>query len=164
MDQQPCKPRPNGALRCNPNENAVSRIPRDAIWAHIGKGCNASSLSMSNLLEQLRRTRSGYLLISGGYKFPGIVRLPSRLQQSGAFEVVHSELDKSTSGRNESLVLMKSTGRKPVALPTLMQANTVLRLGRCEQAEGPGYAGKLRSGFPNGIRLPAGKWILSART
>jgi 4-amino-4-deoxy-L-arabinose transferase-like glycosyltransferase len=138
MDQQPCKPRPNGRMRCNPDENDISGIPSDAIWVHIGERCNASSLSMSNLLRQLRRTRSGYLMISGGYKFAGIMGLTSRLEKSGAFEVVHSELDKGTSGRNESLVLMKSTGRKPEAVPALMQAKTAQRLRRCEQAEGPG--------------------------
>jgi hypothetical protein len=164
MDQQSCKPRPNDGMRCNPNENDVSRIAHDAIWVHVGKQCNASSLSMSNLLGELRRTHSNYLLISGGYKFSGIMELPSRLQESGAFEVVHSELDKGTSGRNESLVLLKSTERKPEAVPTLMQAKTVLRLRRCEQAEGPGYVGRIRSGFPNGIRLPMGAWILGGRT
>jgi hypothetical protein len=35
-------------------------------------------------------------------------------------------------------VLMKSTGRKPEAVPALMQAKTAQRLRRCEQAEGPG--------------------------
>ena len=99
-----------------------------------------------------------------GYKFPGFMGLASRLQESGAFEVVHSELDEGASGRNESLVLLKRTGRKPQAVPTLMNAKTVLRLRRCEQAEGPGYAGRIRSSFPNGIRLRAGSWILSART
>jgi 4-amino-4-deoxy-L-arabinose transferase-like glycosyltransferase len=164
MDQQPCKPRPNGRMRCNPTENDISRIPPDAIWVHIGERCNASSLSMSNLLRQLRRTRSGYLMISGGYKFAGIMGLTSRLEESGAFEVVHGELDKGTSGRNESLVLMKSTGRKPEAVPALMQAKTAQRLRRCEQAEGPGSVGRIRSSFPNGIRLPVGTWVLSGRT
>ena len=164
MDQQPCKPRPNDGMRCNPNENDVSRIAHDAIWVHVGKQCNASSLSMSNLLGDLRRTHSNHLLISGGYKFSGIMGLPSRLQESGAFKVVHSELDKGKRGRNESLVLLKSTERKSEAVPTLMQAKTVLRLRRCEQAEGPGYAGRIRSGFPNGIRLPMGAWILGGRT
>ena len=92
-------------------------------------------------------------MISGGYKFAGIMGLPSRLQESGAFEVVHSELDKSASGENQSFVLLKSTGRNPEALPTLMVASTAYRLRQCEQAEGPGYAQRIRSGFPNGIRI-----------
>jgi hypothetical protein len=103
-------------------------------------------------------------MISGAYKFVGIMGLPTRLEESGAFKVVHSELDKGTSGRNESLVLLKSTGRKSEAVPTLMRAKTVLRLRRCEQAEGPGYAGRIRAGFPNGIRLPMGTWILGGPT
>ena len=90
--------------------------------------------------------------------------LPSRLRESGAFEVVHSELDKGSSGSNESLVLLKSTGRKPETVPTLMDVGTVTRLKRCEQAKGPGYAKRIRSLFPNGIRLKVGRWILSART
>jgi hypothetical protein len=161
LDQEPCKPRPNQRMRCDPEERDISRIPPDAIWVHIGDGCNAAtSLSMSNLLEQVRRTHASYLMVSGGYKFAGIMGLPSRLQQSGAFEVVHSELDEGATGRNESLVLLKSTGRKPEAVPTLMEAETAFRLRSCERKEGPGYAGRMRSGFPNGIRLRAGTWIL----
>jgi 4-amino-4-deoxy-L-arabinose transferase-like glycosyltransferase len=160
MDQEPCKPRPNIRMRCGPNESFISRIPANAIWVHIGDRCNASSLSMSNLQRQVRRTRSGYVMISGGYKFAGIMGLPSRLQESGAFEVVHSELDKGASGRNESLVLLKSTGRAPEAVPTLMEANTALRLRRCEQAKGPGHLKRLRSRFPNGIKIRTGSWIL----
>jgi hypothetical protein len=164
MDQEPCKPRPNSKMRCNPHENAISGISPDAIWVQIGYRCNASSLSMSNLLQQSRRTRSGYVMISGAYKFVGIMGLPSHLQESGAFKVVHSEIDKGASGPNESLVLMKSTGRKPEAVPTLMEAGTVIRLKRCEQAKGPRYAKRIRSQFPNGIRLTGGRWILGART
>jgi hypothetical protein len=162
MDQGKCKPRPNGQMRCDPKENAISRTPPDAIWVGIGNRCNANSLSMSNLLDQVRRTHADYVMISGGYKFAGIMGLPSHLQESGAFEVVHSELDnEGPSGRNESFVLLKSTGRKPEAVPTLMVATTVPRLRRCEQAQGPGYAERIRSSFPNGIRTRTGSWILS---
>jgi hypothetical protein len=84
------------------------------------------------------------------------------LRESGAFEVVHGELGNGPSGRNDSLVLMKVTGRNPTAVPTLMEAKTVLRLRRCEQTEGPGYARRIRSGFPNGIRLRSGSWVLGA--
>jgi hypothetical protein len=117
LDQEPCKPRPNSQMRCPPDEREISRIPPDAIWVHVGHQCKTSSLSMSSLLDQVRRTRSGYVMISGGYKFPGFMELPSRLQESGAFEIIHSELDKGASGRNESLVLLKSTGRAPEAVP-----------------------------------------------
>ena len=61
IDQEPCKPRPNSQMRCNPHENAISGISPDAIWVHMGYRCNASSLSMSNLLQQSRRTRSGWV-------------------------------------------------------------------------------------------------------
>ena len=99
-------------------------------------------------------------MISGGYEFRGFMGLPSRLQESGAFEIIHSELDKGASGRNESLVLLKSTGRAPEAVPTLMEAKTVLRLRRCEQAEGLGYTKRIRSGSPNGIRTRTRAWTL----
>ncbi len=163
MDQGKCQPRPNGQMRCNPDENAISRIPPDAIWVHIGNRCNANSLSMANLLAQVRQAHSGYVMISGGYKFPGIMGLTSRLQESGAFEVVHSELDNGgASGRNESFVLLKSTGRSPEAMPALMGATTVHRLRHCEQAEGPGYTKRIRSLLPNGIRYRTGTWVLRA--
>jgi Dolichyl-phosphate-mannose-protein mannosyltransferase len=163
LDQEPCRPRPNVQMRCDPDENATSRIPPDAVWVHVGAHCKTISLSMSNLLEQVRRTRSGYLMISGGYRLPGIMGLPSRLQQSGAFEVVHSELDHGgASGPNQGLVLLKSTGRAPEAVPTLMEANNfMLRLRRCEQSKGPGYAKRIRSKFPNEIRTRTGSWISS---
>jgi 4-amino-4-deoxy-L-arabinose transferase-like glycosyltransferase len=163
LDQEPCRPMPNVQMRCNPGDNAISRIPPDAVWVHVGDHCKAISLSMSNLLGQLGRTRSGYLMISGGYRLPGIMGLPSRLQESGAFEVVHSELDRGgASGPNQGLVLLKITGRAPEAVPTLMEArNFKLRLRRCEQATGPGYATRIKSMFPNGIRSRTGSWISS---
>jgi 4-amino-4-deoxy-L-arabinose transferase-like glycosyltransferase len=149
LDQEPCEQRPNIQIRCDPDENALSRTPPDAVWVRIGPECKVTSLSMSNLLEQVRRTGSGYVMISGGYTLPGIMELPSRLQESGAFEVVHSELDHRASGAN--LVLLESTGRAPRAVPTQMNATTLLHLRRCEQAKGPGYEKRIRSRFPNGI-------------
>ena len=154
---------PNVQMRCDPDDNAISRIPPNAVFVYVGEHCKAISLSMPNLLEQVRWARSGYLMISGGYRLPGIMGLPSRLQQSGAFEVVHSELDRGgASGPNQGLVLLKSTGRAPEAVPTLMEArNFKLRLRRCEQATGPGYAKRIKSMFPNGIRSRTGSWISS---
>jgi hypothetical protein len=59
-------------------------------------------------------------------------------------------------------VLLKSTGRAPEAVPTLMEANNfMLRLRRCEQSKGPGYAKRIRSKFPNEIRTRTGSWISS---
>jgi hypothetical protein len=151
LDQEPCEQRPNVQIRCDPDENALSRTPPDAVWVRIGRECKVTSLSISNLLEQVRRTGSGYVMISGGYTLPGIMELPSRLQESGAFEVVHSELDHRASGANQSLVLLESTGRAPGAVPTQMNANTLLHLRRCEQAKGPGFENRIRARFPNGI-------------
>jgi hypothetical protein len=153
LDQGACEPSPNIQIRCDPDENAISRTPPDAVWVQMVGQCKVISLSMSNLLEQTQRASPfGYVLISGGYRFPGILKLPSRLQESGAFEVVQSELDNDeTSGANQNLVLLKSTGRAPRAVPAHMNGNTVLHLRRCEQAKDPGYEERIRSTFPNGI-------------
>jgi hypothetical protein len=78
--------------------------------------------------------------------------LPSSLEDSGAFEVVHAELDsKGEPGANQGVVLLKSTGRAPETVPTRMDANTMLQLRRCEQANGPEYAKRIKARFPNGI-------------
>ena len=141
LDQEPCEPKPNIQMRCDPDENAISKIPPDAVWVRMVGECKAISLSMSHLLEQVRRTGSDYVMISGSYTLPGILRLPSRLQESGAFEVVHSELDHGgVSWANYGIVLLKSTGRAPRAVPAQMNANTMHRLRRCEQGKGQGYA------------------------
>jgi len=133
LDQEPCAPRPNIQIRCDPEENAISRTPPDAVWVHMVGECRAISLSMTSLMEQVRRTGSGYVMVSGGDRLPGILELPSRLQESGAFELVHSELDhRGTSGANQALVLLKSTGRAPGAVPTRMDADTVLPSGSDE--------------------------------
>ncbi|MDQ3930506.1 MAG: glycosyltransferase family 39 protein [Chloroflexota bacterium] len=157
LDQEPCKPRPNIQVGCNPHENDISRIQPDAVWVQVNPNCRAISLSMSNLLEQVRRTGSGYVMISGYYEYPGILGLPARLQESGAFEVVHTEPGHGGGlGASRGLVLLKSTGRAPEAVPTQMDASTVLNLKRCEQAKGQGYPKWLRSEFPNGIlQVPA---------
>jgi 4-amino-4-deoxy-L-arabinose transferase-like glycosyltransferase len=151
LDQEQCQPRPNVQTRCDPDDNSLSRTPPDAVWVHMARECEVTSLSTSNLLEQVRRTGSDYVMISGGYSLPGILELPSRLQESGAFEVVHSELDREASGPNKSLVLLRSTGRVPRAVPTQMNASSELHLRRCERAKGPGYEERIRSTFPNGI-------------
>ncbi len=136
LDQRTCEPRPNIQIRCNPDQNAISRIPPDAVWVQIKGECKAISLSTSNLLEQVRRTGSGYVMLSGTSKYPGILKLPARLKDSGAFEVVHAELGQDGEARaNQGVVLLKSTGRAPKAVPTYMNAKTALRLKRCAQAD-----------------------------
>jgi hypothetical protein len=147
LNQESCESRPNIQIRCDPDENAISRIPPDAVWVQMVGECRVISLSMPNLLEQVRRTGSGYVMITGNVKYPGILELPSLLQASGAFEVVHAEGSSGAQG----VVLLKSTGRAPEAAPTLINRNTVVNLKRCEQAKGQGYSTWLQSKFPNGI-------------
>jgi hypothetical protein len=98
--------------------------------------CKVISLSMSKLLEQVRRTGSPYVMITGTRKYPGVLGLPALLQESNAFQVVHAEGRSGVQG----VVLLKSTGRAPRAVPTQMTATAKLRLRRCEQGKGPGYA------------------------
>ncbi len=102
---------------------------------------------MPNLLEQVRRTGSDYVMITGSSKFPGILGLPSILQESGAFAIVRAEGIRNAQG----VVLLKSTGRTPEAAPTLMNRNTAANLERCEETKGNGFSNWLRSEFPNGV-------------
>ena len=155
LDQGICVPRPNVQLRCDPARNDISRIPPDAIWVQhmtskMGE-CKFMSLSMPNLLIQVRHSDSDYVMITANHLFLGILRLPSLLQQSGAFEIVHTE----TEGRwaTQGVVLLKSTGRAPEAVPTLMNRNTVVNLSKCEHANGQGHSSWLRNRFPNGISM-----------
>jgi hypothetical protein len=149
LDQDMCESRPNLQLRCDPAENAISGIPPDAVWVQMEGECRVISLSMTNLLEQVpRRQGSGYVMITGNAKYPGILRLSSLLQESGAFQVVHAEGRSSAQG----VVLLERTGRAPEAVPSMMNKNTVIELKRCEQARGREYSNWLRSTFPDGIR------------
>jgi hypothetical protein len=147
LNQGICVPRPNTQIRCNPEENAISRIPPEALWVQMIGRCKVVSLSMPNLLNQLRQSGSEYVMITGSYVFPGILGLPSLLQESGAFEVVHAQGRSAAQG----VVLLKSTGDAPRGVPTLMNRNAVANLKRCEQAKGRGNSNWLRSKFPNGI-------------
>jgi 4-amino-4-deoxy-L-arabinose transferase-like glycosyltransferase len=166
LDQGICVPRPNIQMRCDPDENAISRTPPDAVWVQsiqviptlqVTGGCKVISLSMSNLLEQASQSRADYVMVSGSYIFPGILQLPSPLQQSNAFEIIHAEFgQEGESGAHEGVVLLKSTGRAPKAVPTHMDGYTVRSLKRCEQAEGPEDAQRIRSTFPNGIMVRNG--------
>jgi hypothetical protein len=152
LDQNICRPKPNIRIRCNPDRTDISRIPPDAVWVQMVGECKAISLSMSNLLGQVRRTGSDYVMISGSSPYPGILKLPSHLEGSGAFEVVHSELDpKGGSSAKQGVVLLKGTGRTPKAVPTQMNAHSVFDLRRCEQVKVPGYTNWIKSKFPNGI-------------
>jgi hypothetical protein len=154
MDQGICIPRPNIQIRCDPGRNVISRIPRDVVWVESIGLCRVSSLSMPNLLEQVGQSQASYIVISGSHVFPSILELPLPLQESDAFEVVHAEPNrKAGSSAKPGVVLLKSTGRAPRAVPTQMDVTTVLGLRRCAQAKGSGYAEMIRSKFPNGIRV-----------
>ena len=147
LDQGPCESKPNILMSCDPDEGAISRIPRDAVWVQTKGRCRVISLSMPNLLEQVRRTGSDYVMITGSSKFPGILGLPSILQESGAFAIVRAEGIRNAQG----IVLLKSTGRTPEAAPTLMNRNTAVNLERCGETKGNGFSNWLRSEFPNGV-------------
>ena len=147
LDQDICESRPNLQMSCDPAENAISRIPNAAIWVQMKGECRVISLSITNLLEQVPRTGSGYIMITGNAKYPGFLKLSSLLQESGAFQAVRVEGRSSAKG----VVLLKRTGRTPNAVPTLMNKDTLIDLKRCEQAKGRGYSKWLRSTFPNGV-------------
>ena len=148
LDQDICESRPNLKIRCDPGENAISRIPHDAIWVQMKGKCRVISLSMNYLVQQVPRAGSGYLMITGNAKYPSILELSSLLQESGAFQIVHAEGRSSAQG----VVLLKRTRRPPEAMPTLLNKNMVIDMKRCEQAKGREDSNWLRSTFPNGIQ------------
>jgi len=147
LDQEICVPRPNIQTKCDPDENAISRIPSDALWVQMMGRCRVISLSMPNLLGQVRQSGSDYVLITGSGISPSILRVPSLLQESGAFKVAHAEGRSGAQG----VVLLKSTGRVPETVPTLINRNTLVNLKRCEGVKDEGYSSWLRSKFPHGI-------------
>jgi hypothetical protein len=133
-------------MRCDPDENSISRIPPDALWVQMIGRCKVISLSMPNLLEQVRQSNSHYVSITGSGVSPSILRVPSLLQQSGAFKIVHAEGSSGVQG----LVLLKSTGLTPKSVPTLINRNAVINLKRCEGLNSQEYSSWLRSKFPHG--------------
>ena len=152
LNQGVCVPRPNVQMRCDVKQNAISNTPRDAVWVQMIGKCKNISLSMRSLLEQARRN-SGYVLITSSSIYPGIIELPARLERSGAFKVVHSErIKKGPYSNRDGLVLLKTTGRNPKSVPTLMTKDTLDALESCEKKKGPGAQKRLNSTFPNGIR------------
>jgi len=98
LDQDVCESRPNLQMECDPGENAISRIPPEAVWVQMGGKCRVISLSITDLLKQVPWAGSGCVMITGNAKYPGILKLPSLLQESGAFEVVHAEGRSSAQG------------------------------------------------------------------
>ena len=133
LDQGICEPRPNVQMGCDPDQNVVSRIPPDALWVQrISGRCRVISLSASNLTEQLRDTDAGYVAVYGGRRFPPLLGLPPALRESGAFGLAHANVSVSgTTGEKRGVVLLKSTGEPPVAIPASMNADTAFMLRRC---------------------------------
>ena len=158
LDQGICVPRPNVQIDCETDQNAISRIPPDALWVQtIGGGCQALSLSASNLLEQSRQSGADYVAVAGAPARSAILGLPPALRASKAFDLAHANLYvRKGTGAKQGVVLLEGTGRAPEAVPTRMTAATAFSLKRCEQAQGRGYEDLINSTFPNGITLPRG--------
>jgi 4-amino-4-deoxy-L-arabinose transferase-like glycosyltransferase len=150
LDQSVCASSPNMPKNCDLAENSISRIPSDAIWVETTGGCQVISLSMPNLLEQMRQSNSDYLMVSGTHVFPGILQLSQILQRSNAFELAHVEpAERSSSKRG--VVLLKRTGQEPKTLSTQMTTQALTSIRHCERVQGPGYKERIQSTFPNGI-------------
>jgi 4-amino-4-deoxy-L-arabinose transferase-like glycosyltransferase len=155
LDQGLCEPRPNVQMRCDPARNGISRIPPDAIWVQqmtskMGE-CKFMSLSMSNLLRQVRGEGSDYVLIAGPHQ-PRYAELPSPLLESKAFEVAHAELPREGEpAGTQAVVLLERTDQAPEVMPTQMNAETMRTLKRCRQAQGRDSAGRVGSELPNAI-------------
>jgi hypothetical protein len=144
LDQRLCVPRPNVQLMCDPARNNISRIPPEAIWVQqmtskMGD-CKFMSLSMPNLLEQVRREDADYVMVVGPHE-PRYAKLPSPLLESKAFSVAHTEFaHRGDSVGTRGVVLLERTDLAPKVLPTQMNAKTERTLKRCEQAQDPGSA------------------------
>ena len=158
LDQGICAPRPNVQIDCNTDQNAISRIPPDALWTQaIGGRCKVISLSASNLLEQTRQSDADYVAVAGNRMFSAILELSPALRTSGAFDLAHANLSvRKGTGARQGVVLLEGTGRAPEAIPTRMTANTAFVLKRCTQARGQGYEDLIDSTFPNGTTGPRG--------
>jgi 4-amino-4-deoxy-L-arabinose transferase-like glycosyltransferase len=153
LDQGSCVPRPNVQINCDPDQNAISRIPPDALWVQaIGGGCRVMSLSASNLLEQSRRSGADYLAISSDHVSSALLELPTALRASGATTLAYARIVQGPRyGTKQGVVLQRLTGQEPETAPARMNTITAYGLKRCEQAQGPGYEDRIRSRFPNGI-------------
>jgi 4-amino-4-deoxy-L-arabinose transferase-like glycosyltransferase len=155
LDQGSCVPRPNVQINCDPDQNAISKIPPDALWVQtIGGGCRVMSLSASNLLEQSRRSGADYLAISSDHVSSGILELPPALRASGATTPAYARIIQGPRyDTKQGVMLQRLTGQKPETAPARMNVSTAYGLRRCEQAQGPGYEDRIRSRFPNGMLI-----------
>jgi 4-amino-4-deoxy-L-arabinose transferase-like glycosyltransferase len=139
LDQGVCFPRPNVQASCDTDQNAISKIPSDALWVQtIGGKCKVISLSASDLLEQSRQSEADYVTVPGNGRFSAILGLPQALRTSKAFDLAHANLSVGRGrGAKQGVVLLEGTGRAPETVPTRMTATTAFDLKRCEQARGP---------------------------
>jgi 4-amino-4-deoxy-L-arabinose transferase-like glycosyltransferase len=153
LDQGMCLPRPNIQTECDPDQNAISRIPSDALWVQsISGSCKVISLSASSLLQQSRRSGADYLVTPSDHVFPAILELPPALRASHATTLAYARIvQMPIDGMKHGVILQRLTGQIPETAPARMNPNTSLVLQRCEQAQGPGYEDRIESMFPNGM-------------
>jgi Dolichyl-phosphate-mannose-protein mannosyltransferase len=160
LDQGVCLPRPNVQGGCDTGQNDLSRTKPDALWVQgISGSCRVLSMSASNLMQQSRRTDANYVAVSGDYEFSAILGLPPALRSSGAFGLAYADVVlNGSTGMKQGTVLLEGTGRQPAAVPTMMSADTVFSLIRCESSQGTGFLRRIESRFPNGITGPNGPY------
>jgi 4-amino-4-deoxy-L-arabinose transferase-like glycosyltransferase len=151
--QNPTKPRKRldtGSVR---EKNSVYGTPPDTVWLNLSGDsafCVAASLSVPNVVSQMKEKNINLLMMSSYATRPGLLSSSSGLVESGAFEVAHQE---GKVVKDDGFVLLERTHQSPEDVPTWMGASTVLQLKSCMQAKGPGYAERIESTFPNGIKL-----------
>jgi len=148
--------------KCHPSEKIVQAPPQPVVWFYIPKNnCEGLALSLNTLMQQMERSDAKYLLTTQERQilYPVNLGWAPYLESNGAFETVYSSYLPGALTREQSygLVLLKWSGRNPTPAPTQMDANTVKRLIRCEEATwGEQYAQRIREAFPNGIEITGG--------
>jgi 4-amino-4-deoxy-L-arabinose transferase-like glycosyltransferase len=140
-----------------PSGKAVTQEPPPlTVQFQMQPKCSAMAVSLPDILSQMERNNSQYLLLTLEQGYPGTLEWAPYLVESGAFKVAHKSLigvDSST-GVMRGLILLRRTGATATPAPTRMDTDTVLRLMRCERkAQGSRYADVIRSKFPHGIKL-----------
>jgi 4-amino-4-deoxy-L-arabinose transferase-like glycosyltransferase len=154
-----------GVSGCRLGKNVLLNPPGSAVWFQIPRWqpgsrkedqCQAVALSRPSLLRQMEQSSSSHLMLTPDVRYPSPSGWVPYLVDSGAFEIVHAmptSRDKNT-GVLVGLTLLKRTGKPGKAVPTRMDAYTVLQLARCErQRPGVRYAEEIQSSFPHGIAL-----------
>jgi 4-amino-4-deoxy-L-arabinose transferase-like glycosyltransferase len=135
-------------------KNTVYRTPPNTVWLNVGGGhvpCGAATISVPNVVSQLRKQNTKFLMMAAYPTYPGLLSSSSGLEDSGTFEIVHQE---GKVAKDDGFAMLVSTGQSPKAAPVWMGADSVLELRDCMQTTaGPNYAEKIRSKFPQGIVL-----------